>query len=185
LLSPVVMVGCWNKIYSRNLLEKYKIRFSNKLYYGEGLEFITSVSQRANCVVVGNRKVYYYRRNNDTSACTKFNIESIYNGEKSLKQIKESFIISSANVETMYKLHVSMYCAGAVVRLLSHRLKKQYIDDYRRWMHSVRRNLPGLMVKKEVSGYRKLLLLGVATCPNVVMLMDNVRRSRNFNNSVE
>lgn len=37
LLSPTVIVGCWNKMFSRKLLNDKQIRFATDLFYGEGL----------------------------------------------------------------------------------------------------------------------------------------------------
>lgn len=93
LLSPRIKVGCWNKIYRREFLNENNIRFSPELHYGEGLHFITTVSQRANHVTIGRRKVYYYRRNNIYSTTTKFNIDNILNGEKAINLIEEQLII--------------------------------------------------------------------------------------------
>ena len=100
LLSPIVIVGCWNKMFSRQLLINEQIRFATDLFYGEGLHFITTVAQRANCVAVGNQKVYYYRRNNALSATTKFRIESVYNGEKSIEGLKMNSLFQVITLET-------------------------------------------------------------------------------------
>lgn len=62
LLGPRVIVSCWNKIYKRSLLIDNHIRLSTTQFYGEGLRFITTATQCANKVAVGNRKVYYYRQ---------------------------------------------------------------------------------------------------------------------------
>ena len=72
LLSPRVIVGSWNKIFKKSFLQDNNLWFSSDLFYGEGLHFITSAAQCASCVGVGNRKVYYYRRNNYASATSKF-----------------------------------------------------------------------------------------------------------------
>ena len=68
LLYPKLTVGCWNKMYDLDFLKANNIRFQTDLFFGEGLRFITDVSQKASSIGVGNRKVYYYRLN-DTS-CT-------------------------------------------------------------------------------------------------------------------
>ena len=143
LLSPTVIVGCWNKMFSRHFLNKNKIRFATDLFYGEGLHFITTASQKANCVAVGDRKVYYYRRNNALSATTKFKIESIYNGEKSINRIERELTVSSDKVKDMLLLHCAMYNIGAITKLINNNVKKQYLSDYRRWLkfnrtHNVR-----------------------------------------------
>ena len=47
LLSPKVIVGSWNKIYLRRFIIDNGILFDPSLFYGEGLRFITQVSQLA------------------------------------------------------------------------------------------------------------------------------------------
>lgn len=58
LISPRVIVGCWNKMFKREFINNSALSFSTTLFYGEGLTFITKASQLANSVTVGNRKVY-------------------------------------------------------------------------------------------------------------------------------
>lgn len=185
LLSPEVIVGCWNKIYKKTLLDEHGLWFSTALFYGEGLSFITTAAQKSNCMGVGNRKVYYYRRNNEVSATTKFNIEKIYNGEKSIKAIEQNLTVHSKKVQTMLKLHLSMFYLGAAVRIRAHSLKKRYRKDYRRWMKCVRKSYLSLLLSGEVSIYRKALLLGGCISPWLLMKMDAVRREKIAANSVE
>lgn len=185
LLSPAIIVGCWNKIYKRTLLLENNLRFSSELFYGEGLSFITTAAQRSNAVGVGCRKVYYYRRNNVASATTKFDIEKLYNGEKSLDVIEENMSISSPKIDAMLFLHRSIFALGALVRLLAHKVKSQYKDDYKRWKRFVNRSARILLFKKGISVYRKLLLLGGSICPRVLMYMDIIRRKRIVDGSIE
>ena len=90
LLSPNVVVGCWNKIYKRSLLTRHQCRFNTELFYGEGLNFIITVAQLAGKIAVGNRKVYYYRRNNAASATTRFNIHTLQSNTQSLDLIEQN-----------------------------------------------------------------------------------------------
>lgn len=117
LLSPRDIVGCWNKIYRREFLNEHKLRFLADLFYGEGLYFITMVAQADNHVAVGNHKAYFYRRNNQTSATTKFKNESVYNGEKSIDRIEYNLTVRSKGTSHMLLLHRSMYYIGAIVKL--------------------------------------------------------------------
>lgn len=184
LLSPNVIVGCWNKIFKRSLLVENNIWFSTSLFYGEGLTFITTVSQISKSVGVGNRKVYYYRRNNETSATTKFDINKIYNGEKALQNIGKNLIITSQKVNTMLDLHISLFCLGALVRIKSNRLEKEYLADYKRWKKYIRHNAIKFILNKEIAIYRKLLLLGGSLSPWIMMKLDIIRRKHISNNSV-
>lgn len=185
LLSPAVIVGCWNKIYKRSLLMDNDLHFSSELFYGEGLSFITTVAQRANAVGVGCRKVYYYRRNNAVSATTKFDIEKLYNGEKSLDVIEKNLTIVSTKIDSMLYLHRSIFALGAIVRLLSHKLEKEYKQDYIRWKRYVNKSAWAHLLKRGIPVYRKLMLLGGSFFPRLLMYMDNIRRKRIMEGSVE
>lgn len=178
LLSPIVIVGCWNKMFSRQLLINEQIRFATDLFYGEGLHFITTVAQRANCVAVGNQKVYYYRRNNALSATTKFRIERVYNGEKSIDRIENELTVSGDNVRDMLLLHRAMYNIGAITKLLNNNVKEQYLSDYKRWLKFNRANITRILSSKRISMYRKFLLLGGCASPSLMARLDVWRRKK-------
>lgn len=185
LLSPDVIVGCWNKMFKRSLIINNNIRFSTTLFYGEGLTFITTVSQISKSIGVGNRKVYYYRRNNESSATTKFDINKLYNGEKALKNIRKQLKINSPKVDTMLNLHLCLFSLGALVRIKSNRLEKEYLNDYKRWKSYIRHNALKLTFNREISIYRKLLLFGGCLSPLLMMKLDTIRRRHISANSVD
>ncbi len=185
LLSPTVIVGCWNKIYKREMLINQNIRFSTQLFYGEGLNFIINVAQKSNQIAVGNRKVYYYRRNNALSATTKFNIESVYNGEKALDIIESNLIERSEELNYMMLLHRSMYNIGAIVKIINNNKKNEYRKDYVRWLNFNRKNIKKIVKSKYISVYRKMLLLGGCISPKIIAFLDIIRRKRIVDSSVE
>lgn len=184
LLSPIVKVGCWNKIFKRTFLNDNNIRFSIELFYGEGLEFITTAAQRSTCVGVGNKKVYYYRRNNEFSACTKFNINNLKNGWISLNYIEEHLTVNEPPVVNMLIHHKCNYCVGAIVRMRSNRCVKEYKDDYLIWKQYLHKNTRKLMFKRDISFYRKMLFLSGCLFPQLLVYMDNYRRKRIAKKSV-
>lgn len=184
LLSCDVIVGCWNKIYKRSFLIEKNLRFSTSLFYGEGLSFITMVSQNANFVTIGNRKVYYYRRNNELSACTAFNIEKIYNGESAIKNINKSITKRTDKIEAMINLHLCMFYLGAIVRMRMNNFKKRNYSDYKRWLKYIRKNIFSILTSKYISMYRKILLLTGCISPKVLVLLDAKRRKKISKQSV-
>jgi len=184
LLSPDVIVGCWNKIYKRSLIVNNNIWFSTAFFYGEGLTFITTLSQIAKSVGVGNRKVYYYRRNNESSATTKFDINKLHNGEKALINIRNQLIVNSPKVNKMLNLHLCLFSLGALVKIKSNRLEREYLKDYKRWKSYLRRNSILILFYGEISLYRKLLLLGGCLSPWIMMKLDKIRRRHISANSV-
>lgn len=184
LLSPDVIVGCWNKIFKRSLLVNNNIWFSNDLFYGEGLSFITTISQISKSVGVGNRKVYYYRRNNEASATTKFDINKLYNGEKALKNIRKKLIINSSKVNMMFDLHMCLFSLGALVKIKSNCLEKEYFEDYKRWKSFIRHNYFKILFSGQISVYRKLMLFGGCLSPTIMMRLDTIRRKHISDKSV-
>ncbi len=184
LLSPEVIVGCWNKIFRRSFLTENNLSFCEDLFYGEGLYFIVTAALAAHRVAAGNRKVYYYRRNNEESATTRFNIEKLRNGEKALLKIKDNISVTDKKVETMWELHFKTFCLGAAVKIKQNRIDKEYGVDYKRYKSLFRRNLIKLVSSKYVPPYRKALLLAGSISPSVLGRLDYFRRKRISENSV-
>lgn len=185
LLSPRMYVGCWNKIFKKSLIVDNKIEFSSSLFYGEGLRFITQVSQKCNGVGVGNRKVYYYRKNNQDSACTHFDIEKHYNGMKSLMMIKDDLELKSENVLSMLDWHICQFNVGTVVRINAHNKVKEYKEYYKECLSYVRKHSWPIVFKSSVSLYYKAILIGCCISPTIMAYLDNNRRKYNTSRSVE
>ncbi|MCK8083868.1 glycosyltransferase family 2 protein [Vibrio sp. 1CM24A] len=185
LLSPSVTVGCWNKIYSRKLLVDNNIFFDKNLFYGEGLKFIIEVSQSINRAVVGNKKVYYYRKNNASSATSEFDISKVRNGEKSLIIIGDSLINQSARVLDMFKYHLCLYRLGALVKLRLNGVHNSYYSEYRQWLSFVRFNCFSFLRNADLSFYRKSLLIFGSISPYLISRLEIIRQNRIVKNSVD
>lgn len=184
LISPNVIVGCWNKMFKRSFINKFQLEFSTTLFYGEGLNFITKAAQLANNVAVGERKVYYYRRNNEASATSKFNIQKYYNGEKALDKIQSEFIVHDKDVNLMMALHKSLFCTGALSQTYAHGLQKQYAADCKHWRGVIKKNLCLLLSSGKISMYRKALLTCGYCFPGLMSKLDMWRRKRIAERSV-
>lgn len=87
-----IAIGPWNKLISKKLIDKYKIRFNPNLAYGEGFNFSIDCFQRAKKVAVGRKKVYYYRVNNPNSAMTKFKLKLVTGSIEAQKCIKNNLV---------------------------------------------------------------------------------------------
>lgn len=178
LLSPRVMVGAWNKIYSREMLLSNDIKFSPLLYYGEGLRFITQVAQNCNKTVVGSRKVYYYRRDNETSATTQFNVNKLHNGEKSLELIQKDLKFNFGLTKKMLRWHICQFKMGIAVRIKACNVEKDYKQYYNSSLQYVRENCWKFIFTPKLSLYKKLLLIGCAVSPAMMAYFDKIRRAR-------
>lgn len=99
-------IGCWNKIYNREFLINLNIQFDATLFQGEGLRFITDVSQHAKNVGIGRRKVYNYRLNNVNSACTKPTVERGVGALDSMKNIEKKMTLKNPEIQVAIKYHI-------------------------------------------------------------------------------
>lgn len=183
-LSPDVIVYSPNCIISMNLLNTLKLRFSTSLFYGEGLTFTSTLAQHSGGIGLGNRKVYYYRRNNEISATTKFNIEKMRNGEIALNKLKDNITIKSDAIDTMWLLHMCTFYLGAIVRIKALKLIQAYRTEYREWSKFLKKNVPTLILKKNISLYRKCMLIVGCVSPGLLAKMDKKRRKSIAQNSV-
>jgi len=178
LISPDIIVGCWNKIFKKSFIDENNLRFSTSLFYGEGLTFITTAAQIAKSVCVGNRKVYFYRINNPDSATSTFDINKIYNGEIALLNIRKNLIIKTPLVLFILDYHICLYNLSATLRLMAHSVEYTYIDDFNRWKNHVKNNYHKFLFSNKLSLYRKLLLLFGVVSPRLLMWLDIHRRKR-------
>ena len=95
ILYGKITVGCYSKIFRRNLLMKKNIRFFFFFYIGEGFNFNVLAFCSAPKVAISQHKVYYYRLNNSTSAMTAFNPQKCEMGLKAIDIIRKNLIIKS------------------------------------------------------------------------------------------
>lgn len=185
LLSPDIMVGCWNKMYRKKFLDDNNLWFSTNLFYGEGLYFITKASQLANKVTTGERMVYYYRRNNEDSATTKYKYKNYCNGELAINKIAEDLLVKDTNVTNMLAIHKSLFCINALSHTYAQGVHKKYQKDCNHWKSEIHRNLPILLRSSEISLYRKCLVLGGVLFPGIYAKLNTWHRHRNVKLSVK
>ena len=171
-------MGSVNKIYKKSIVEKCKLGFQTHLFYGEGLYFYTTFSQLCTKVGVGNRKVYYYRRNNYSSATTKFNIKSLINGNLSIEEIRKNLKLQDPSIHLMLDLHQCLFSMGAVVRIKANGKENVYKEEYRAFRSYLHKNTPKFLFKQHVPLYRKGLLIGTCLCPSLMAWLDKMRRKR-------
>ena len=184
ILSPDVVVGSCNKIYKRKVIDENKLRFRTDLFYGEGLNFIIRMSLVSKSVVVGNRKILYYRKNNMSSATTKYDIHKINNGEKSLKIVADMIDMDDDYVRAMYVLHLSMFYCGAIANTIEKKEVNHYKDNYVAWRQYLKSNKIFILKNKYISRYRKLIVIGTIYFPHVISFMNLKRNQRKIKCSV-
>lgn len=92
-------VGVYSKMFRRDFLLSKHIRFYSNIFIGEGFNFNTYAFQRANKVVAGKRKIYFYRRDNNESAMTHFNVRKCTMAIEAITQIRKDLMIKTKRVK--------------------------------------------------------------------------------------
>ncbi len=115
ILCYKVPIGVYSKMFKREFLVKNNIRFLEDVYIGEGFNFNTACFQRANKVVMSNERIYFYRRDNESSAMTKFKTSKCQMALKAIDIIKDNLVLKSARIEKAWTFaywhtHFDMYC---------------------------------------------------------------------------
>ncbi|EQC89192.1 MULTISPECIES: glycosyltransferase family 2 protein [Lactococcus] len=98
ILCYQVPIGVYCKLFESKFIKK-DIRFLTELFIGEGFNFNIMAFQKSINVAVGKKKIYYYRRDNPTSATTKFSEEKWINGLYAIQLIKHNLSLSSKKID--------------------------------------------------------------------------------------
>lgn len=127
-----IPIGVYCKMFKREFLEKNKIRFIPEIFIGEGFNFNTMAFQRANKVTIGHRKVYFYRRDNPSSATTKFSMEKWENAIYAIKNINKNFIIKTPSISKAWKYaNWHTHCDTFNFMVMA-RVEKEYPEMYKK-----------------------------------------------------
>ncbi len=174
LLCYQMREGCYSKLFKRELLGN-DLRFSEKIVMGEGFTFNSLAIQKAHKIVLGYKKIYFYRRDNETSATTKFNKDKFENGLYAIKYIKENIKIKTERIEKAWKYanwrtHSDVYDAIVLAKA-----EKSCDELYRRCL-SVVKNDALIAFKVPTKKGSKLRALVMKVCPRLVPLAMIIRR---------
>ena len=126
-----LIIAPWNKMISRELIEKNKIRFDTRYFGGEGFLFSLECFTKANKVAVGNKKLYNYRCDNPNSGMTKFSMTVIDSSINSQKTIKEKILRDAPQLGDACKYaNWHTYC-DCLNTMIGCKVTKKYPQKYR------------------------------------------------------
>ena len=170
-----IPIGVYCKLFKRSFLGN-DIRFLEELFIGEGFNFNTTAFQRANCVVVGHRKIYYYRRDNPTSATTKFSIEKWENGLYAIDLIKQNFILHSDQLERAWQFAYWRTHSDAYDALVLANAQKDYPEFYRKCLMVIHKFW--IALKVPISKQNRLRAIVMGICPKIIPMAMRRRRKK-------
>lgn len=99
MLYHKIIIAPWNKMISRELIEKYHIRFVPEFFNGEGFAYSIECFQRAKRVAMGHHNVYHYRVGDPESGASKFREYSIHSCIKAQLYIKDKLVSKSSETQ--------------------------------------------------------------------------------------
>lgn len=170
-----VPIGCYCKLFKREVLETTK--FISEIFIGEGFNFNVETFQKSNRVVAGKMKTYYYRRDNPTSAMTKFSIKKCECGLNALEVIKDNLKFDSKRIRMAWQFanwrtHSDFYDMFVLAEA-----KEDYPDVYRRCLNITRKEaLVALNVP--TTRQNKIRAIVMRICPQVIPFTMKLRERR-------
>ncbi len=149
LLYPgYVEIGCWNKMFLKDFLIQNNIFFLKKFYIKEGLNFIVSAAQKSKIIGIGNKKVYYYRKNNPHSATTELSVQKYINALAAIDNIEKTSIIKTSKFKTALKLHKYITTFVALSIILQTNSKNEFKKEYSEYMNLIRKDILFMLQSK-------------------------------------
>lgn len=176
ILTYNLPIGVYCKMFKRSFLGK-SIRFIPHIYIGEGFNFNTMAFQRANKIVEGNRRVYFYRRNNPTSATTKFKLEKWENAIFAIKNIHKEMIIHSVAMEDAWNYANWHTHCDAYNFLVMANEDKKYSAEYKKWKKIVKTKA-GYSFKVKIIPREKVRAIIMMICPRLMPWMISKRNEK-------
>lgn len=175
ILCYKVPIGCYCKIFKREIMET--TRFMPEVFIGEGFNFNIAAFQKSTKTVAGSLKTYYYRRDNPTSAMTKFSIQKCECGLLALEIIKEKLQIHTERIERAWEFanwrtHSDFYDAFILAKA-----KNEYPDVYNKCL-SVTRKDALVALNVPTSRQNKLRAIVMWLCPPLIPFLLKIREKK-------
>ena len=175
IMSYNILIGVNNKMFSRKVFVN-KVRFDEELCMGEGFNFNTDVFQLSNTVSIGNRKIYYYRKNNNESVTTKFNAAKWENGLTAMQKIKNKMAIKdndmmNAWIFANWRTHVDVYTL-----LVATKNEKKYTELYKKCLKEGKKNWK-YAFKNPTARREKIRAVLIITFPSVLPFLYKMRKN--------
>lgn len=173
-----IFVAVWNKIYSRELLKK--IRFSNDIWYGEGMLFNIDCLQHVSKVAIGSKSVYHQTFNPD-SAMRSFRLASNYCGIASLWLQKAHWQKWTPEIEEQWNYHKYRFNISIISGLVRSGKIRKYKNIYKCCVHNIKKDF-FMALKSEKKLRRKISLTGYFISPmlmakhSILKFNDNLKK---------
>lgn len=126
ILSYNIPIGVYCKIFKTKFLRSNNIKFNKQLCMGEGFNFNFDAFQKATKVIISNYRIYYYRRDNPTSATTKFSMRRWENGIYAIELIRSHFLFNSKQLSDAWNYAYWRTYSDVFDRIILAKATKKY-----------------------------------------------------------
>ena len=176
-----IPIGCYCKIFKRDFLAN-DIRFFTDLSIGEGFNFNIFAFKQANKVVVGNRKIYYYRRDNPTSAMTTFSSKKCENGLFALEKIKANLSFNNQEIKNAFNYAFWRTNSDFYDMIVLAKAEKDNLELYKKCLKVTKKDA-FIALKVPVKKQDKLRAIIMKFCPRMIPWL-MIKRRRKYNAEV-
>lgn len=175
ILNYRIPIGVYSKIFKKDLINDNKIRFFKDIYMGEGFNFNVSCFQRAKKVMISNHKVYYYRRDNNTSATTKFSIKKCENSLYAMEVMNDNLIIRTERVINSLEYAIWRTYSDAFDYMCLGNGKKDNLDKFKEYKNYIKNNYKTYK-KVDISKKDKFRAILMGIFPGIIPFLLKCRR---------
>lgn len=160
-------IGCNARIFERNSLNAANVRFFEGLAVGEGFNFNCLAFQSVARVAVGNRRLYHYRKDNENSVTTRFDVEKWEDALRAIELIKKHTMLIGEEFERSWTYAWWRTNSDAYDLVVLSRSQGRYPEFYRRVLGVTRRQWTSAF-KAPVSVQDRLRALVMGICPRII-----------------
>ncbi|WP_343698272.1 glycosyltransferase [Caulobacter sp.] len=172
-LYAQIIIGCWNKLFRRELIEHKGLRFIPEYFMGEGLNFITTFSQISSNIISISSSSYHYRKDNEESATQKVSLEKYKNAVHAIENIRNNLIIESNAVNLALEFQKWWTCFYA---LRAARVTGEREDEFCETCYSYIRSASyRMLTRAKIPFRRRMLVFLVFISPQIALLAAALR----------
>lgn len=175
ILNYKIPIGVYSKMFKIDLIKRNKIKFFEELFMGEGFNFNVLCFQYAKKIIESNKKIYYYRRDNSTSATTKFSITKCENSLYAMDLMHSKLIIKTDRILKSWRYAKWRTYSDAFDYMCLGKGRKDYSEKYKEYRKYIRKEYKSAKYV-EISKKDKIRAYIMGIFPEIIPLVLKLRK---------
>lgn len=171
------MIGVYCKMIKRSFINKNNIRFMPDIFIGEGFNFTMDCFQRINKLAIGHQSVYFYRRDNEASAMSHFNIKKVENAILAMYRMYDRLIIRTPKILRAWKFAIWHTYSDMWIFMVRGKAQKQFPNVYKQYLEYTRHNAIYMLVAP-ICLREKIRALTLMCIPSIYPYLMEKRQAR-------